>query len=170
MAFWKAFSASYSSNYSPSLDFLPGYFSWLFLRQNGAIIWQVKLAGIKEQVKEVKGDIFFRADCHRCRNGKAFEFRQRLNNFSNCQCKHLLGYKSQWYYLPTGFLLHNYSAKTVTIDTVKWIELLSLYLQTDAIAVILSLKCHLGFCFSFECLWQMMQLFHNSYLIDIAIK
>ncbi len=52
-----AFSSHYSSNYSPPLDFLPGYFSWLFLHQNGAINWQVKLDRIKEHVKEVKSVI-----------------------------------------------------------------------------------------------------------------
>ena len=32
---------------------------------------------------------------------KIIRFRQRLNNFSNYQCKHLLGYKSQWYIIIT---------------------------------------------------------------------
>lgn len=51
---WIAFSMQYSSNYIPPLDFLPGYFSLLFLHQNGAINWHVKLDRIKDHVKEVK--------------------------------------------------------------------------------------------------------------------
>lgn len=51
---WMAFSAHYSSNYIPPSDLLPGYFSLLFLHQNGAINWQVKLDWIKGRMKEVK--------------------------------------------------------------------------------------------------------------------
>lgn len=90
----KPFQRNYSGNYSPPLDFLPGCFSspgCLFVKRVPSFD-KLKLDRIKEPVKEVKGVILFSptpADFHRRRNGKeSFWFRQRLNNFSNCQCQH----------------------------------------------------------------------------------
>lgn len=92
-----AFSTRYIGNYSGPLEFLPGYFSCLFLHQNGAVTPPDELGSTKGGAKEAAGvvsrsaaateTILTRAEVKRRQLGSAFASLDKADG-GDRRCEH----------------------------------------------------------------------------------